>query len=224
MSQITNYTTLVNAVVATAEDDGVEFALFIPTAVSLAEDLLMKELDLPELEQKASGTLTSGSNSLAKPSGYRYGNYLRVVINNEIRQLKKKREDYIMDFWPNASLTDVPKYYADEGQSAFIIAPTPNSNYAYTLKYTAAPTKLSTTNATNYFVINCADILYYATMVELARFMKAWSQVQFWQQQYALVRDAWNIEASRKRRDDSDTPQNPDANINSLKHTVQSAS
>jgi hypothetical protein len=224
MAQITNYTTLVNAIVAVTEDDGVEFALYIPTAISLAEDMLIKELDLPELEQKTTGSLTGGIRTLPKPTGYRFANYVRITVNNVMKQLVKKREDWLIDYWPNAVTTGEPKYYSDESLTNFVVAPTPNNTYAYEIKYTAAPTKLSGTNLTNYFVDKCPDLLFNAAMIELARFMKAWSQVQMWEAKYAQLRDSWNVEAMRKRRDDGQTPQNPDADVNSLKHTVQSGS
>ena len=72
MAKITNYTTLVAAVQEVSENDGSEFLAYIPTAIGLAEELLFKELDLEDLETKATGSLSSNVSTLNKPSGYEY--------------------------------------------------------------------------------------------------------------------------------------------------------
>lgn len=223
MAVITNYTTLVQAIMDLAEDDGAEFQLFIPTAIDLAEEILIKELDLPDLEIKATGTLTQFSPILPKPVGYRFANYMQIVVDSKKKILQKRREDYINDYWPDVSISEVPKYYSDTGAANFAFAPTPDQAYAYELKYTKAPDKLSTTNQTNYFINSCKDILLAACMIEMTTFMKAWSQIPVFEKQYAALRDDWNIQMARKRRDDGSVPNNPDG-PNTLKHTVKTNS
>lgn len=220
MATITNYATLTQAIIDEAEDDGVEFAAFIPVAIDNAEEILFKELDLPDLEIPATGSLTINSNTLNKPNGYKLGNYLKITTSTGSKLLKKRRDDYIQDYWPNPILTGEPKYYADLSSSQFVIAPTPDSGYPYVLKYPGVPTKLSNSNQTNYFVNNCHPILFAASMIEMSRFMKAWNQVQVWQSYFNELRDAWNIEAMRNRRDDGSSPQSPDG-PNTLKHTIK---
>jgi hypothetical protein len=224
MSSITSYTTLVEALQAAAEDDGAEFEAFLPTAIDLAEELLFKELELPDLEDKVTGTLTQDSNTLLKPTGYKFGNYLKIVVDGENVLLQKRRDDYIQDYWPDPTVTGVPKYYADSSSTEFILAPTPDSGYVYELKATIPPVKLSTSNQTNYFITECQDILFAACMLEMAKFMKAWSQIQVWQGAYSTARDSWNMNSGRTRRDDGSIPNTPDSGPNTLKHTAQSTS
>jgi hypothetical protein len=92
------------------------------------------------------------------------------------------------------------------------------------MKYLEQPTKLSVSNTTNYFTDNCQDILYAACLSEMAKFMKAWSQVQVHEQTYAMARDNWNINMKRHRRDGGHTPQNPNSGPNTLTHTIKSGS
>lgn len=209
MASITTYATLVQAVIDTAEDDSTEFAAYIPTAIDLAEERLFKELELFDLETKVTGALTINSFMLDKPTGYKYANYFKVNISGSDRILEKKREDYLIDYWPNTTVADAPKYYADYSATQFRITPTPNLGYTYEIKYTKQPTKLSTTNSSNYFVEQCKDVLFFATMMEQARFMKAWSQATAWEDQYNKARDAWNINSVRQKRDDGQKPSNP---------------
>lgn len=223
MPLLTSYDNLLQTLKDTAEDDGTEFANFAPTAIALAEDLLNKELDLPDLStETATGTITDGSFTINKPTGYKHTEQLNITVGTFQRSLVKRLKTFIDDYWPNAALEDTPKYYTDLSETQFKVAPTADADYAYTLTYFKAPTKLGSSNQTNYFINNCSDILYHACMIEIAKFMKAWSQVQLWEAKYVQLRDAWNINQGRKRRDGQHTPQNPDGGPNSLKHTINS--
>jgi hypothetical protein len=207
---ITDYASLVQAVIDTAEDDGQEFANYIPTALDLAEEFLFRELDLPDLEIKtAPAVFIPGNVKLAKPTGYRYANYFKFVDTlGNYTFLKKRRDDFLQDYWPNPTLTAEPKYYADDSLGFFSLAPTPDATYAYEIKYTKQPTKLTALNTTNYFTDRCQDVLFYAVMVNMIRFMKAWTQIPIWEGHYLSARESWNLNMDRVRRDDGQTPHN----------------
>lgn len=226
MTAIVSYSTLIENVKQVLEDDGLEFVSYLPTAVDLAEERLFKELDLPELEEKVTGSLTNGVSLLNKPSGYEIAEYFRVIesATNTNKGLRKKKEDFINDYWPDVSATGMPKYYADFSSTQFILAPTPKSGLTYELKHTKKPTKLSTSNETNYYIDNCKDVLYNAVCLEMVIFLKHASQIQFWESKYVAFRDNWNLQMARYRRDGSTTPMNSDNLVNSLKHTVQTNS
>ena len=218
MASITNYTTLVEAIISVTEDDGVEFAEYIPTAIDLAEERLFRELDLPEIETKQTGNTIPNMRRVQKPANYEFSS--QFIVNGNI--LKKKTESFIRDYWPVETNVGIPKYYTDEDEENFIIAPTPATNLPYELKYTAKPNKLSSTNQTNFYVENCNDVLYAAALLEVAIFMKAWSQVQLWEGKYTQHRDTWNLQQARYRRDEGIMPNSPDTGPNSLKHTINS--
>ena len=221
MAIITNYSTLVQAIKDEAEDDSVEFAEFIPIAIANSEDLLFKELDLPDLEQKSTGAFSINSTSVTKPSGYKFANYFKFYdsVNAKDVILQKKREDFLIDFWPNSNLAGTPKYYSDESSTQFKVVPTPYLAFNYELKYTKQPDKLSSTTTTNYYTNNCPDILFQACMIEMSKFMKAWSQITVWENKYNQLKTAWNIEKQRQRRDDGVVPNNPSSGPNTIKHT-----
>ncbi len=224
MATITNYTTLISNIQAAVEDDSQEVLDYIPTAIALSEERLFKELELPELEIKTTGTLNQGSNTVSKPSGYKFGNYFYITSTSGKVQLIRKREDFIYDYWPDAAEEAEPKYYADATETTLVIAPTPDDDYAYEIKYSKKPSPLSVSNLTNYYTEKCVDSLFYSCLSEIAKFMKAWSQVQVWEERYSASRDTWNLNSARTRRDDGVVPNMPDSGPNSLKHTVQSKS
>lgn len=221
MVAITNYSTLVQAIKDIAEDDGQEFSDYIPVAIDLAEERLFRELDLPDIEDKVFGTLTPNLAGLVKPTGYEFISYFTIDISGRKRNLLKRSESFINDYWPDATITEVPKYYCDANSAAFKIAPTPESNYPYEIKFYKKPTKLGTSNPTNYYTDSCKDLLFSASMLEMVKFMKAWSQLPIWEQTYNAQRESWNVQMMRFRRDENETPDNP-SGPNTLKHTITS--
>lgn len=216
MADIQSYADLLSTIQSVSEDDGTEFTAYIPYAISLAEQRLNRELDLPDLEIPVTGTLTPTVNTLPKPSGYRFANYFHILVDGKVTVLKKRREDYINDYWPDQTLTGTPKYYADQSVTNFQVAPVPDVSYQFRIKYTMEPSRLGVTNQTNYFTQRCVDILYAAAMVEMTIFTKAWSQVAVWEEAYKTLKDGWQLTMLRYRKDDGESQRNPDSPINTV--------
>lgn len=227
MAVITDYTTLISNIQALVEDDNQELLDYIPTAISLAEERLIRELDLPELESETTGTLTASSPYMNKPYSKDIGTTSVFVndSNGNKKILKRRTMDYIYDYWPKTSVTDFPKYYANFDTTRYFLAPTPSTTYSYTIRAFSTPTKLSSSNSTNYFTQkDCVSCLLYATLVNVAIFTKSWSQVEVFEKQFQQAATDWNIQAQRQRRDNGDNPQNPEGGQNTLKNTVGSQS
>jgi hypothetical protein len=219
MAIITTYNTLIQAIKDNAEDDSTEFSDYLPVAIDAAEERLFRELDMPELEEGQTGSLVDGTYLYTKPTGYKFAEHFIVTNGSTKVQLQKKQDSYIQDYWPDNSETDVPKYYGDKNLTQFIVAPTPDDNYSYEIKFTQKPQKLSSTNTSNYYIEKCSDILFFACMVEMSKFMKAWDQIPLWNNEFTRERDAWNIQAMRYRRDGGITPMYSEGG-NTIKHTV----
>lgn len=224
MADITTYDGLIDAVQEINEDDNAEFEAYIPTAIKIAQERLMRECDFPDLEYEEVGALTVNSNTVSKPDDLKYIHWFRVNTGSSNVLLKRKQQDYIIDYWPNPALTGVPKYYSYNTESTLVIAPTPDTAYNYGIKYTGAPLPLGTSQQTNYFTANCPDILYSATLVEMAKFMKAWSQVETWELYFKNGKEGWNAQAARERRDNGEVPLNPTDGPNTIQHTLQTRS
>lgn len=222
MSIISTYSTLLSNIQEVTEDDGVEFTAYLPTSISLAEDRLIRECDFVDLEEKDTGNLSIGVSTIPKPTGFQYTHYFYIVISGVRTILRRRTDDFLIDYWPDDTINLVPKYYSDDSEANFIVAPTPDTAYAYEIKTTKAPTKLSISNETNYFVSNLPDVLYFASMVEQSKFMKAWSQVSTWENYYASARDSWNQLQARRRMDDGHNPQNTEGGQNTIKNTIES--
>lgn len=223
MAVISDYNTLIQAIKDVVEDDGIELSNYIPTAIALAEERLMQEMDFPELETSKTGSLTMGNRVIVKPATNDTGISAFFIINASGQRvlLRKRTVDYLYDYWPNSSLTGEPKYYGNLNETSLVMSPTPNASYAYEIRYNTIPTKLSSVNTTNYFTNKeCKQALYAAAMVYVCIFMKSPSEKEMWETMYQQAASDWNYLAQRQRRDASDVPNNPNGSLNTIKHTV----
>lgn len=218
---IDSYTDLVSNLQNITEDDSAELLEYLPTAIDQAEERLFKDLDLPDLEKTGTGSLSGSVRTVSKPSDYLYGFHLYITNGSNEKELEKRRSSFIRDYWPDASETATPEYYADESENTFSLAPTPDTGYNYTLEYQAKPTKLSSSNQTNYYTEKVSDGLFFAVMSEVVKFQKAWTQVQIWEERYGQFVQTWNLQASQQRSDGSIAPNNMETTENTKKHTSQ---
>jgi hypothetical protein len=213
-----SYDGLVSAVKALAEDDSVEFENYIPTAIFLAEERLIKELDTQGVKTTTSVVGTGGNRFLTKPASYRFGYDVSFrTSSGNYSVLTKKTDDFIKDYWPIFTSTGRPKYYGDVDATSWLIGPTPASAYNYTILYTGQIAHLSAAGQTNYFTNFCADALFYGTMSGISEFMKDYTTQQVWEQKYGTAVQTLNNEGRRSRRDDGVAPNSTKPGQNTLR-------
>lgn len=215
MASPSTYTELYDTLVALAEDDSTEFASYLPTAIGLGEDVCFRSLDL-DYTSLVTGNLTSGANSLSKPTRYRFNNSFRIKVGSVWKQLIRKTEDFCRDYWVNLTTTGEPKYYSDQDINNFFIVPTPSSAYEYAIEASTRPVYLATDNQTNIFTTLAPDALLYACMVKVAEWQKDVARVAEWEAKFTDVAQAVNNEARRARMDDNTNVNNPTGGRNLL--------
>lgn len=211
-----DYTYLVNDVIQATENDGSEFTDYIPKMVNRAEERLTKSLDDAGLVQTTTVSLVSATNTFTLPTGTRVIKNIFIEESGTKINLLPRTDEFINDYWPVSASTGTPKYYARQTNTKILFAPTASTTYTGSIVYTARPTTLTSVNNTNYFTDFCYDALYYATMIEATNFMKNYSVVQVYEQQYANAVEALRNQARRTRRDDMQTPASPGGGDNTL--------
>jgi hypothetical protein len=219
MALISNYDTLVQALIDTTEDDGAEFSSYLPTAIALAEDRLIRDTDWPELDTDTVGFVTTTSPGPLLPTDWEYIKYVQIKVGQQRKLLRRKSDDFLVDYWPDETQREEPKYYSLDADSGRLkLAPNPDQTYEYTIRSLNKPPRLSTTNQTNIFMDKAPEVLFYACMCECSRFLKMWQQEQIWEQSYQERIGSWTKQTQRQRRDDGDTPQNPEGGQNTALH------
>jgi hypothetical protein len=147
-----NYEILYNNIQAYAENTEALFVASIPVFVQQAEDRIYNSVQIPSLRKNVTGTLSSGNQYLSLPADY-LSSYSVAVIDSSgnYNYLLNKDVNYLREAYPSVVVGGstyqgtpggVPKYYATFGAQygnidslSYILAPTPDANYAVEMHY-----------------------------------------------------------------------------------------
>ena len=166
-------TTLKQSVQDWTENDETTFVNELDFFIKNAEERIFKTVDLDYFRKNVEGTATTGNKFLQKPVDYLATFSLSLVSSGSNIFLLQKDVNFIQEYQPDPTVTGTPKYYAQFDVSNFILAPTPNADFAVELHYYYRPTSLTTDpNGTTWISTNAPDALLYGTLVEAYTFMK----------------------------------------------------
>lgn len=104
--------------------------------------------------------------------------------NNRRYFVLPRSYEYMRQFWPDDTLTAAPRFYTDYDYSHWLILPPPPANYPYQVLYWELPALLDDTNTTNWLTTYAPNLLLYASLLEMAPFLKEDTRVPLWQQMY----------------------------------------
>jgi hypothetical protein len=166
-------TTLKQSVQDWTENDETTFVNELDFFIKNAEERIFKTVDLDYFRKNVEGTATTGNKFLQKPDDYMATFSLSVISSGSNIFLLQKDVNFIQEYQPDPTVTGTPKYYAQFDVNNFILAPTPNADFAVELHYYYRPTSLTTDpNGTTWISTNAPDALLYGTLVEAYTFMK----------------------------------------------------
>ena len=156
------------------ENTETTFVNNLPIFIRAAEERILKNVQLNLFMRNQQGTMTSGNKFLGAPSDFLAPFSLTLTSNNEKEFLEFKDLSYIESFHPDDTVTGKPRYYAQFDVGNFILAPTPNANYAVEVQYLFRPASLTSGagTGTTWLSENAELTLLYGTLVEAYTFMK----------------------------------------------------
>jgi len=148
-----------------------------------AELKIYRRVNLKVLRKNSSGSLTTSNRFLTTPTDFLTPYSLSIVNGGRHEYLLYKDVSFIHEAYPAASTTGTPKVYGIFDDDAFIVGPTPDSNYSAELYYFHIPTSIVT--ATNTWLgDNAEEALLAAAMVEAHSYLKAAEDVMaYWKQE-----------------------------------------
>lgn len=205
MSSSYTYTTLKAALLAFVEETATDdYATDIDKIIPLAEDKLLRELDLEIFDVVATGAFTPSSSAFAKPTGFVALRTLHYTDASGNFQLLEPRSWAVCkDYWPKeATTTSAPKYFAEYSDTAWFIAGTPASALVTTARYIKRPTGLTSGNATTWLGTHVGDLLLYACLVGSEQYLKADDRIGTWKTEYVERLQAARFELKPESRKD----------------------
>jgi len=166
----------------------------IPTFIMLAEQVIASEI-------KFLGNLTvNESNMVAsqpiidKPARWHKTVSMNVTVAGKKYPILLRKYEYLREYWPTATDTGVPKFYADYDYTHWLVAPTPATNYSFEVLYYERLQPLDSSNQTNWLTTYAPQALLYGTLLQAMPFLKNDDRTPMWQAQYDKIIQTLKVE------------------------------
>lgn len=168
------YAQLKQAIQDYTENNESSFVANLPLFIRVAEERILKTIQLSLFRKNVSATVTSGNKYLACPSDFLAPLSLSYTNSGAQSFIDYKDVSYIQEINPNPSTTGTPKYYGQFDVDNFILAPTPSSSFAVELHYFYRPASLTagSESGTTWLSENATLSMLYGSLVEAYIYMK----------------------------------------------------
>ena len=205
------YSSLKNDIQVWAENTGTDFTAQLDTFIGNTQERLSRDIDPVGFNQNVTSSMSVGDRFITLPSAIEpmLINYFNILVSGNRQFLEIKPIEYLQEYWPNASITSTPVYFANFDDNTLYVAPTPDSAYTMELGYQGRINPLSNTNTTNWYTENAPDALLYGSLSEANLFTKNMEDYNIYNKKYVESVTAINNEARRRRRTDYKFPGSP---------------
>ena len=159
----------------------------IPTFIMLAEQIIASQI-------KFLGNLTVNTSNMVatqaiidKPARWHKTVSMNITVAGQRFPVLLRKYEYLREYWPDATSTDVPKFYCDYDYTHWLVAPTPADDYNFEVLYYERVQPLDSSNQTNWFTTYAPQALLYGSLLQAMPFLKNDARIAMWQQQYDLI-------------------------------------
>jgi len=147
----------------------------LPIFIRMAEERILKGVQLSLFQKNATASTTSGGQYLPVPSDFLAPMALNLQgADDEKVFLEFKDLSFVQTFTPDPATTGTPRYYAQFDNSYFLLGPTPDAVYTAQLQYLYRPVSLTAgaDSATTWLSENAELALLYGSLLEANTFIK----------------------------------------------------
>jgi hypothetical protein len=173
----------------------------IPIFIQLGEQRLRRDLRLRQMLKYSTATLQGSDATIAIPNDFLAIKTI-YLDTNPINTLEYQTSATFYDN-PVVKQTGQPSYYTLIG-SEFQFAPIPAGDYTLKMIYYFRPEVLSSSNASNVFLLYAPDLLLYASLAEAEPYLMNDERLQTWSALYTR-----GLESLSKSDDESEYPSTP---------------
>lgn len=160
----------------------------IPLFIMLAEQVIASEIKFLGNLTVVESNMTTGNPVIAKPTRWHKTVSMNVTdaLGNKQPVLLRKYE-YLREYWPDQTQTDLPKFYCDYNYDNWLVAPTPDFPYDFEVLYYERVQPLDSSNQTNWFTQYAPQALLYGSLLQAMPFLKNDERIPMWQAQYNTI-------------------------------------
>ncbi len=201
-----NYTELVTNIRNYSDVDANVFSnTVIDTFITMAENRILRDIDLDVFKLEVTGTMSTGNKFLTAPSDMLTHRYMMITVPATGDQIFLDFRDtsFMKEYWPDGTDVGIPKYYAIWDQDSFYLAPTPNANYQVELGYIRRPPQISSITPTTWISTYAPEALLYACLVQAYSYTKGPADMLgYFETSYKQAIQGLGIEQQGRRRRD----------------------
>jgi hypothetical protein len=187
MAASMTYTSLVDDIASYLERSDAQTLAKIPTFIMLAEQVIASEIKFLGNLTVNNSTMVIGESIIPKPARWHKTVSMNVVVAGERQPIFLRKYEYLREYWPDATATGIPAYYADYDYTHWLIAPTPVAAYTFEILYYQRLQPLDDTNQTNWFTEYAPQALLYGALLQAMPFLKNDERIPMWQAQYQQI-------------------------------------
>lgn len=175
----------------------------INTFITMAENRILRDIDLDVFKLEDTGNLTAGNRFLGAPPEILTHRYLMVVVGDDRVFLDFRDQSFMREYWPDYTEQGIPKYYSVWDQNTFSVAPTPDENYQVQMGYIYRPPQLSPATPTTWISTNAPEVLLYACLIQAYSYTKGPPEMlQYFENSYKQAVQGLGVEQQGRRRRD----------------------
>ena len=166
----------------------------IPTFIMLAEQVLAMDIKFLGNLTVAESAMVQGDAVIAKPARWRKTVSLNVTVNGEKFPVFLRKYEYLREYWPDDTQTDVPKFYCDYDYEHWLVAPTPAAAYDFEVLYYERVQPLDSSNQTNWYTEYAPQAMLYGCLLQAMPFLNNDERIPMWQAQYNQIVQTLKLE------------------------------
>jgi hypothetical protein len=168
------YDELKTAIQDYTQNSETSFVNNLPVFIRVAEERILKNVQLTLFRKNATATTTASNQYLAAPSDFLAPFSLSFTTGGDKTFLDYKDVNFVQTYNPDPTDTGAPKYYAFFDDANFLLGPTPNAAYDVELHYFYRPTSLTAGagSGTTWLSENAEITLLYGSLIEAYTYMK----------------------------------------------------
>jgi len=159
----------------------------IPLFIMLAEQTIASQIKFLGNLTVVESTMVSNQPVIDKPARWHKTVSFNITVAGERQPVLLRKYEYLREYWPNATDTGIPAYFADYDYTHWLVAPTPALGYTFEVLYYERIQPLDSSNQTNWFTIYAPQALLYGSLLQAMPFLKNDERMAMWQQNYDLI-------------------------------------
>lgn len=186
-ASVMTYDSLVENIQSYLERTDVATLEKIPLFIMLAEQVIASQIKFLGNLTVVESTMVSNQSVINKPARWHKTVSFNITVDGSRQPVLLRKYEYLREYWPDATKTDIPAYFADYDYTHWLVAPTPATDYSFEVLYYERIQPLDSSNQTNWFTIYAPQALLYGCLLQAMPFLKNDDRMPMWQQNYDLI-------------------------------------